>query len=76
MIEVAKKWAEDPKYLQLYIRKCSKDQHGIGFMYEYSHPPVQGQHAEYMDPVSDALKRQFGNNLVGWDVGSPTWVIK
>ena len=76
--EVAKKWAaEDPKYLQLYIRKCSKDQYGIGFTYDNSDKePEGGQNKEYMDPVMDALKRQFGNDLVGWDISSPTWIIK
>jgi len=77
LVEVAKKWAEDPKYLQLYIRKCSKDQYGIGFMYDYSHQESsQGQNAEYMNPITDSLKRQFGNDLVGWDISSPTWIIK
>jgi len=76
--EVAKKWAaEDPKYLQLYVRKCSKDQYGIGFMYDYTHQESsEGQNKEYMDPLMDSLKRQFGNDLVGWDVSSPTWIIK
>lgn len=76
--EVAKKWAaEDPKYLQLYIRKCSKDQYGIGFTYDYSYQEsTEGQIAEYMNPVMDSLKRQFGNDLVGWDIASPVWIIK
>jgi len=75
--EVAKKWAEDPKYLQLYVRKCSKDQYGIGFTYDYTHQePTEGQNKEFMDPIMDSLKRQFGNDLVGWDVASPVWIIK
>lgn len=76
--EVAKKWAsEDPKYIQLYVRKCSKDQYGIGFTYDYSHQePTEGQNDEYMSPVSDVLKKQFGNDLVGWDIASPVWIIK
>ena len=76
--EVAKKWAaEDPKYLQLYIRKCSKDQNAIGFMYNFEHQePNEGQNQEYMHPVMDSLKREFGNDLVGWDIGSPTEIIK
>ena len=75
--EVAEKWAEDPKYLQLYVRKTSTNQNGIGFTYDYSHQKsTEGQNKEYMDPVMDALKRQFGNDLVGWDVASPVQVIK
>ncbi len=76
--EVANKWAaEDPKYLQLYIRKCSKDQNAIGFMYDFTHQePTEGQNQKYMDPVMDSLKKQFGNDLAGWDIGSPTQIIK
>ena len=67
LVEVAKKWAEDPKYLQLYVRKCSKDQYAIGFMYDFTHEePSEGQNKKYMDPVMDSLKREFGNDLVGW----------
>jgi len=78
LVEVAKQWAEDPKYLQLYVRKCSKDQqYTIGFMYDFSHEePNEGQNKRFMDPVMNILKRQFGNDLVGWDVASPTWIIK
>lgn len=76
--EVAKKWAaEDPNYLRLYVRKCSKDQFGIGFTYKLPYEESEeGQMKEYMDPVSDKLKRQFGNDLVGWDIASPVWIIK
>jgi hypothetical protein len=76
--QVAEKWAqEDPRYLQLYVRKCSKDQYGIGFTYELENEiPVQGQHKEYFDRTSDALKRSFGNELVGWDISSPVEIIK
>ncbi|TSC91753.1 MAG: hypothetical protein CEN90_217 [Parcubacteria group bacterium Licking1014_17] len=76
--EVAKKWAaEDPKYLQLYIRRVSKNQFGIGFTYDISdRESKENQLAEYMDPVSDSLKRQFGNDLVGWDIASPVWIVK
>lgn len=78
LIEVAKKWAtEEPRYLQLYIRKCSKDQYGIGFTYKLDGDSEKDRmHKEYMDPVSDLLKRQFGNDLVGWDISNPAWIIK
>ena len=76
--EVTKKWAtEDPRYLQLYIRKCSKDQYGIGFTYKLDGESEKDRmHNEYMNPVSDLLKRQFGNDLVGWDISNPVWIIK
>jgi hypothetical protein len=77
LIAVAEKALENPKYLQIYIRKCSKDQYAIGFTYDYSHQePKEGQNKEYMDPVMDKLKREFGNDFVGWDIASPVWIIK
>ena len=77
LIEVAKEAAKNPKYLQIYIRRCSRDQYGIGFAYDNSDKiPGPGQNKEYMDPVMDSLKRQFGNDLVGWDISSPVWIIK
>ncbi|OGM96596.1 MAG: hypothetical protein A3B86_00655 [Candidatus Yanofskybacteria bacterium RIFCSPHIGHO2_02_FULL_38_22b] len=54
-----------------------KDQYAIGFSYDYTHQePSEGQNKEYMDPVMDILKRKFGNDLVGWDIASPVWIIK
>lgn len=74
--EVAEKWAaEDPNYLRLYIRKCSKDQYGIGFEYQVKEGTEKEQN-EYFERVSDGLKRQFGNDLVGWDFALPTWFVK
>lgn len=78
LTEVAKRWAtEDPDYLQLYVRKCSKDQYGVGFTYKLKEEKSgSGQHDEYFRQTSDFLKRKFGNDLVGWDLGSPVWIIK
>ena len=76
--KVANKWAaEDPNYLQPYIRKVSKDQNGIGFTYQFSEDK-DGKIAqeEYLHDASDSLKRKFGNDLVGWDIATPVWVIK
>ena len=63
---------EEPgKYLgPLSVRKCSKDQLGIQFMYIFG----EGDHKEFFRRVTDFLKRQFGNNYVGYDIGSPTWI--
>jgi len=75
----AEKWAEDPSYLQLYVRKVSKDQNGIGFTYQLSVPEGSDSkeaHDEYFAKTSDYLKRNFGNDLVGWDIATPVLVIK
>ena len=74
--EIAEKWAEDPKYLQLYIRKVSKDQNGIGFTYDLGTDKNDEAYKAYHDKTTDFLKRKFGNDLAGWDLGSAVWVIK
>lgn len=74
LIEVAKEWAEDEKYLQLYIRKVSKDQNGIGFA--YLSDGSREAHREYFDKYSDGLKRKFGNDFAGWDISSTSTLIK
>lgn len=72
--KLAQEWAEDEKYVQLYIRKVSKDQMGIGFAYEGD--GTKEAHDEYFDSTSDLLKRKFGNDLVGWDIASTSTLIK
>lgn len=75
--KVAEKWAsEDPNYLQLYLRKVSKNQMGIGFTYDLGDADTIKAHDEYFDRTTDFLKRKFGNDLAGWDMGSSVWVIK
>lgn len=74
LIEVAQEWAEDEKYCQLYIRKVSKDQLGIGFVYKGA--GTKEAHDEYFNKTSDQLKRKFGNDLVGWDIASTSTLIK
>ena len=72
--EVADEWASDDKYTQLYIRKVSKDQLGIGFAYVGN--GTKEAHDKYFDRTSDQLKRKFGNDLVGWDIASTSTLIK
>ena len=74
LIEVANEWANDEKYVQLYIRKVSKDQNGIGFAYEVD--STKEAYNIYFDKTSDGLRRKFGNDLVGWDIANTTTLIK
>ena len=77
LIETAQKWAdEDKKYLQLYIRKVSKDQYGIGFTYDRKGQDSKEAQDKYMFQTSDVLKRSYGNDLVGWDIASSAYIIK
>lgn len=76
LVKLAQKWAdEDKNYLQLYVRKVSKDQFGIGFTYDIKGRDNKEAHDEYFDKVSDSLKRQFGNDLAGWDIATGPYVI-
>ncbi len=74
LIEIAEEWAKDENYVQLYIRKVSKDQSGIGFAYKGD--GTKEGHDKYFDITSDQLKRRFGNDLVGWDIASTSTLIK
>ena len=74
LLEVANEWVSDEKYIQLYIRKVSKDQLGIGFA--YMGDGTKEAHDEYFNKTSDQLKRKFGNDLVGWDIASTSTLIK
>lgn len=77
LIELAQEWSLNKKYIQLYIRKVSKDQNGIGFMYDITDSDNHKQeYDEYFDKTSDTLKRNFGNDLAGWDLSSSTIIIK
>lgn len=75
--ELATEWAKDENYLSLYIRKCSQDQYGIGFEYKN---PLGGDTPDtlhdYREQTSDALRRKFGNGLIGWDISSNYYKIK
>jgi len=75
LVKIAKKWAEEqPKnYTDLYVRRCSKNQLGIGFKYARNDKETSEQ---FFERVSDSLRRQFGNDFVGWDISNEIWVIK
>lgn len=79
--EVAEKWAkEDSRYEHLYVRQVSKDQFGIGFEYRaYDEEDSDAQkkfYDDYFEKTTDKLKREFGNDLAGWDLSSRAYIIK
>lgn len=59
-------------YLHLYVRGASKDQLAIGFQYDLHGRFTQKQ---FFHRMTDKIKRRFGNDFVGWDLSSPTWII-
>lgn len=74
---IAQEWATNPKYLQLYVRKVSKDQYGIGFMYDdRDSTDNKPSYDAFFDSTTDMLKKKFGNAFCGWDVSSSTNLIK
>ena len=72
----ARELAEDPHYLHVYIRKASKDQEGLGFLYKSDEPVEKDVFAKFNDDVKDKLYKKFGTKLVGWDISSSTAFIK
>jgi len=74
LVKLAELWAIfNPNFLSLYVRKCSKDQIGIGFTHSLG---TFDSHQDFFDRVTDTLKREYGNNFVGWDLSQFTYVIK
>ncbi len=85
LVAVARGWsmgADGDQYTDIHVRKCSKDQHGIGFKYKLNLAGAgvpgywERAHKNFFHKMTDQLKRMFGNDFVGWDVSSSTWVIK
>ena len=74
LVSVADEWAKDDNYILLSIRAVSRDQHGIGFAYTYE--DKENGYQKYFHDTSDALKRRFGNDLAGWDIGEEATSIK
>jgi len=72
--KLADEWAKDPNYEELHIRKTSSDQVGLGFTYNDPRGNTKEASDQYYEETSDILRRRFGNDLVGWDIGS--WLIK
>lgn len=73
--DFAKELAQDPKYLSLYIRKVSKDQHGIGFICDVD-TSTQEASDKFNEEIKDMAMRRFGTGLVGWDLSSSYIPIK
>jgi hypothetical protein len=74
---VAKEWATNPKFTSLFIRKVSKDQYGICFMYDdRDAEDNEPSYDAFFDSTTDQLKKKFGNSLCGWDVSSTIIPIK
>lgn len=68
---------KDHNYLQMCVRKASKDEHAICFIYKLNgNAPVEKAQSEYIKNTQSFLKSQFGNSLSGHDISSPLFLIK
>ncbi len=74
LLDIAERWEkEDNRYIDLHVRRCSKNQMGIGFKYELR---LNQTFEGFVEIITDFLKRNHGNNFVGWDISEKTWVVK
>jgi hypothetical protein len=68
--------AEPNAYRNMQIRRCSKNQYGISFVYDCgasSHG--KATYDRFFSRITDQLKRKFGNDFVGWDVTNEVWTL-
>ena len=73
--EFATELAKDPKFLSVYIRKVSSNQHGIGFIYDTDTNTREASDT-FNDYIKDLAMRRFGTGLAGWDISSSYLQIK
>jgi hypothetical protein len=71
--QLAREWAKEDKYIQLYIAHKEKGQMALGFVYQVD---SIDDHGDYFYNTSDVLKRRFGNDLLGWDVSTTDQLLK
>ncbi len=63
--------ANPGSYGQMFVRRCSRDQLGICFIYKL----VDQSYDHFFDLLTDLLKKRFGNDFAGWDVTTDVWTI-
>ena len=66
---------------EMLIRKCAKDQNAVWFICRYDDGKPQPEQERkdhfnrFYEELTDVLKRQFGNDFVGWDISSNIKVV-
>ena len=55
----------------VYIRKVSNDQVGLGFTIRHQMPDSEKEMDGMLEKVTDHMKRKFGNDFLGWDIATP-----
>lgn len=72
LIEVAKSWIFDTdghQYRRLEVRLYAPTKYAIDFCYALG----DADQKAFVHRMSDKLRREFGNDLVGWDIGPVEW---
>lgn len=73
--EFAQELAQDQRFISVYIRKVSSDQHGIGFVTTID-TSTQDLTNQFFDEIKDKTYKKFGTALVGWDMSGSYILIK
>ncbi len=73
--EFAQELAQDSRFVSIYIRKVSSDQHGLGFVANID-TSTQELSDGFFDEIKDISYRKFGTGVVGWDMASSYILIK
>jgi len=80
LAQFAEELTKDELYEKLYIRQTAKNPtaYGISFIYRSNHSDKEWKEVfdEYIHTTSDKIRRQFGNDLIGWDLSSCMFIIK
>lgn len=67
-------FAQNPRYLSIYVRGSGKGERILGFIYnphDFNIDVSESEKAEitpFTDETTDLLKKRFGNGLVGWSI--------
>ncbi len=73
--------SRDYRYEQMFIRKSGRDENTLSFVCCYGPqgwPDEEARKAKYnefYEFITDNLKRQFGNDFVGWDISGSIKVV-
>lgn len=76
LIALAQEWnagKNGSKYYDLHVRKCSKNQYGIGFKYVLD---KESEYPKFFFRMKQQLQTRFGAQLVGWDIAQSTFIVK
>ena len=74
LLSTARTWAQDPRYVQIYIRGIAEDQLGIGFAYLFD--GSEKAMNDFFQTTKSQLDEAYGADLSGWDISSECELVK